>query len=53
MALSPDEKTLLIPGMVRGDIVRINTITHQKKAIRLVMRVERYRRCVFDLKTGM
>lgn len=38
--------------MVRGDIVRINTITHQKKAIRLVMRVERYRRCVFDLKRG-
>lgn len=31
MALSPDEKTLLIPGMVRGDIVRINTITHQKE----------------------
>jgi hypothetical protein len=22
---------LLIPGMVRGDIVRINTITHQKE----------------------
>lgn len=32
MALSPDEKTLLIPGMVRGDIVRINTITHQKES---------------------
>ncbi|EMS0353830.1 rhomboid family intramembrane serine protease [Escherichia coli] len=31
MALSPDEKTLLIPGMVRGGIVRINTITHQKE----------------------
>ncbi|HCO5491799.1 TPA: rhomboid family intramembrane serine protease [Escherichia coli] len=31
MALSPDEKILLIPGMVRGDIVRINTITHQKE----------------------
>lgn len=31
MALSPDEKTLLIPGMVRGDIVRINTITQQKE----------------------
>ncbi|EFI7426224.1 rhomboid family intramembrane serine protease [Escherichia coli] len=32
MALSPDEKILLIPGMVRGDIVRINTITHQKES---------------------
>lgn len=31
LALSPDEKILLIPGMVRGDIVRINTITHQKE----------------------
>ncbi len=32
MALSRDEKILLIPGMVRGDIVRINTITHQKES---------------------
>ena len=31
MALSPDEKTLLVPGAGRGNIVRINTITHQKE----------------------
>lgn len=31
MALFLDEKILLILGMVRGDIVRINTITHQKE----------------------
>lgn len=31
MALSPDERTLLVPGAGRGNIVRINTITHQKE----------------------
>ncbi|CTW67772.1 rhomboid family intramembrane serine protease [Escherichia coli] len=31
MALSPDERTLLVPGEGRGNIVRINTITHQKE----------------------
>ncbi|UMX60686.1 hypothetical protein MJ391_08640 [Escherichia coli] len=51
MALSPDERTLLVPGEGRGNIVRINTITHQKEDFfPQVMRVERYRRCVFDLK---
>lgn len=32
MALSPDERTLLVPGAGRGNIVRINTITHQKES---------------------
>ncbi len=46
MALSPDERTLLVPGEGRGNIVRINTITIRKKTFPQVMRVERYRRCV-------
>ncbi len=31
MALSPDERTLLVPGAGRGNIVRSNTITHLKE----------------------
>ena len=53
MALSPDERTLLVP--CKAEVTSCGSIPSRirKKAIRLVMREERYRRCVFDLKTGM
>lgn len=50
MALSPDEKTLLVPGAGRGNIVRINTITHQKKTFPQVMRVVSFLRWDSDQK---
>ncbi len=50
MALSPDEKTLLVPGAGRGNIVRINTITHQKEDFPQVMRVVSFLRWDSDQK---